>query len=335
MDSGSRLRQRLKVFGFADPAIDAAWPRWWSDEADSSFSAQTELRFSLARKLGLEPRSLIEEDQEPKFVWRDEARFKRLTSESELERAGITSFGVAVGNLLIAASTPLASLSDYSAISIRRLILRGQDYVRLADLLSFCWSIGIPTIHLRVFPWPQKRMSAMTLRRAERHAILLAKDSLYPAHAAFYLAHEIGHALLGHLKPDDVLVDLEDDALTAADTDPEEASADRFALELLTGEPTPKVLSAGNQKASAASLADAVLRASKELRIEPGTLALCFGYSTGNWRVANAAIQLIYSTAKPVWREVNRIALGQLDLDSITEDSQSYLSAIMGEIEPR
>jgi len=251
MENASRFRQRLRSFGFTDPAIDAAWPSWWSDEAESSFSAQTELRFSIARKLGLEPRSLLEDEAEPRFIWRDEARFKRLSEESELEQAGITSFGMAIGHILIAATVAPAALPVVSATGLRDLILKHQEYVRLADLLSLSWSVGIPVIHLRVFPWPRKRMAAMTLRQAGRHAVLLAKDSMYPAHIAFYIGHELGHAALGHLKPGNLVVDLEDDELTSAHDDPEEAAADRFALELLTGGPTPRVLPSADARISA------------------------------------------------------------------------------------
>ncbi len=334
MDSANRFRQRLKGFGFTDPAIDAAWPSWWSDEADSSLSAQTELRFSIARKLGLQPQSLLEDSDQPRFVWRDEARFKRLSGETDVERAGITSFGVALANILIAATAPLAPLSGASAAGLRQLILRNQDYVRLTDLLSLSWSVGIPVIHLRVFPWPQKRMSAMTLRRGDRHAILVAKDSMYPAHVAFYIAHELGHAGLGHLEPGNAVVDLEDERLTTPDEDPEEASADRFALELLTGVSTPTVLPSMGSRISAAGLADAALSASKELRIEAGTLALCFGYSTGNWRVANAAMNRIYSTPKPVWREINQVAARELSAELMPEDAMPFLTAVMGGIRP-
>jgi len=194
------------------------------------------------------------------------------------------------------------------------------------------WSVGIPVVHLRVFPWPQKRMSAMSLRRGSRHAILLAKDSMYPAQIAFYLAHELAHVLLGHLAKNSVVVDLDDAELTPADADPEEAAADAFALELLSGESRPKVLASTPCEASAAGLGDAALGASKELRIEPGTLALCFGYSTGNWRIANAAMAHIYSTAKPVWREVNQVALRELSLDQVADDFQPYLMAVLGGI---
>jgi len=331
MDNAARFRQRLKNFGFSDPAIEAAWPTWWSEDADASASAQTELRFSLSRKLGLDPRSLLEDDAEPRFVWRDEARFKRLSGEGGLEQAAITSFGVALGSVLISAVDPSASVSNVGAAALRGLILGKQQYVRLVDLLSLSWSIGIPVVHLRIFPWPQKRMSAMTIRRGSRHAILLAKDSMYPAQIAFYLAHELAHVMLGHLGREEVIVDLEDAELASAHADTEEAAADGFALELLTGQPDPKILpSRYGSAASAKGLADVALSASKELHIEPGTLALCFGYSTGEWPVANAAMQQIYLSPKPVWREVNRIALRQLSFDRVAEDLRPYLIAVMG-----
>ena len=43
-------------------------------------------------------------------------------------------------------------------------------------------------------------MAAMTVHAASGNAILLAKDSGYPAQLAFYLAHELAHIALGHLQ---------------------------------------------------------------------------------------------------------------------------------------
>ncbi len=152
-----------------------------------STSARTELRFSLARKLGLEPSSLLGEG-EPRFVWRDVAKFKHMSGEGEVEQTAITSFGRALGNLLVnAAPAPLTGIGT-SALELREIVLVKHPYVGLIDLLSVCWSAGVPVIHLRIFPWPQKRMAAMTVRVADRYAILLGKDSMYPAHIAFYLA---------------------------------------------------------------------------------------------------------------------------------------------------
>jgi len=200
----------------------------------------------------------------------------------------------------------------------------------LLDLLSVCWSVGIPIIHLRVFPWQQKRMSAMAVSVGERAVILLGKDSSYPAHIAFYVAHELGHIALGHLRSGSI-VDLDSNELADSTADPEEAEADRYALELLTGIPLPTVLSLSG-RASARALANAALKSAKKLGVEPGTLALCFGYSTHNWPVANGAMRFIYSSAKPVWREVNAVAAKELSLEDVSDDAQSYLAAVIGEI---
>lgn len=329
MTEAERFRRRLKTVGLSDPAIDAAWPDWWSDDADRSSSARLELRFSVARKLGLDARSVLDEDGIPRFVWKDEARFKHLSGESDLERAAISSFGRSVGALLTAGSRAgQFSLSGTSASSLREAVLSSQPYVRLADLLSLSWAAGVPVAHLRVFPADRKRMAAMAVAVGERPAILLAKDSMYPPHVAFHLGHELAHIALDHVRADAAIVDMEADALSVNSADAEEAEADRFALELLTGRDDLRLVPEGAYNSPA--LADFALRVSAELRMEPGTLALCFGYSTGNWAVANSAMRFIYDKARPVWPEVNRLAMAQLDLALLPSDSVSYLAAVLG-----
>ncbi len=327
---GGRLRQRLKNIGLSDPAIAAAWPTWWSDDAEASTSARTELRFSLARKLGLDPGSLLDEG-EPRFVWRDVARFKHLSGEGELEQAAITSFGRALGNVLVNATPAHVPLVNASALRLRNTLLtEHHPYVGLLDLLLLCWSVGIPVVHLRVFPWPQKRMAAMTVRVADRYAILLGKDSQYPAHIAFYLAHEMGHIAAGHLEQDRAIVDLESAEMDWDSGDREEIGADRYALELLTGMESPTILPS-TRRYTARSLAHAVIGASSELKIEPGTLALCFGYSTKDWRTSTAAMRYIYREPISVWKQINALARAQLSAGQVPDDSAEYLEAILGE----
>jgi hypothetical protein len=330
-NEAGRIRQRLKHLGLTDAAVEAAWPQWWSDDAESSPSARLELRFSIARKLGLDARSLSDSEGTPRFIWRDEARFKNLSHESALDRAAISSFGRAIGSILSAAISGEQKVLNQDPINIRNSILKSRPFVSLLDLLALCWTVGIPVIHLRIFPTAQKRMAAMCVRVDDSNVILLGKDSMYPAQVAFYLAHEIAHIALGHLQRDTAIVDLEPEKPTISETDDEEKAADRFALELLTGRFDPQVLPAG-EAYNAPGLADAVLRSANVLRIEPGTLALCFGYSTGNWAVANSSMKFIYSASRPVWVEVNRLALRELVFDQIPSDSRPYLNAIMGEL---
>jgi hypothetical protein len=315
--------------GLSDAAIDSAWPGWWSDSADPSPSARLELRFSLARKLGLDARSLMDEEGVPRFIWRDEARFKNLSGETDSERAAIASFGRAFGSIVIAATPTGQTKIPADALAIRNSILRSRPFVGLIDLLVLSWATGIPVVHLRIFPLQRKRMAAMSVRVGDREAILLGKDSMFPAQIAFYLAHEVGHIAMGHLAKETAIVDLESNRLAIDGNDQEEIEADRFALQLLTGRVDPRVLPASGAY-NAPALADAVLNSASSLHIEPGTLALCFGYSTGNWAVVNSAMKFIYSSAKPVWAEVNRLAMRELSTDEIPWDSRPYLNSVLG-----
>jgi hypothetical protein len=329
LTEADRFRRRLKAIGLSDPAIKAAWPDWWSDDADPSTSARLELRFSVARKLGLDARSVLDEEGVPRFIWKDEARFKHLSGETDLERAAISSFGRSVGALLTSGSSAgQFSLIGMNVATLRSAVLSAQPYVRLLDLLSLSWSAGIPVAHLRVFPAARKRMAAMAVAIGERRAVLLAKDSMYPPHIAFYLAHELAHIALEHLRADAAIVDMEADTLATGSADTEETEADRFALEFLTGRADLRLVPAGDYNAP--GLADIALRTSTELQIEPGTIALCFGYSTGNWAVANSAMHFIYKEARPVWNEVNRVTMTQLDLGQLPSDSIPYLTAVLG-----
>ena len=322
------LRSRLRRLGLDQPVIDAAWPDWWSTAAEASVSARTELHFSLARKLGLDPRSLLEETDEPRFVWHDAARFKNASHVSGVERAALASFGMALATVLVGASPDYRELEENTAGAVRRLLLASdRRFIRLVDILVFCWSTGIPVVHLRVFPFHQKRMAAMAVGVGGRPAILLARDSMYPAHASFFLAHEIAHIVLRRNGTDGVVVDFERES--AAAVDDEELGADAFALELLTGRQRPTVLPWAS-KYSAGELARVALEAGPDLGIEPGTLALCFGHSTGDWATAQAALRRIYDAPKPVWREINRLAMNQLSGERVPDDFSSFLAAVLG-----
>ena len=94
------LRVELRRAGIANAAVDAAWPQWWSSEAESSSSATAELTFTVARRLGLSPQDLL--DGEARFVWRDETKFKRLTASASAEEQAVSSFGCAVARTAVA-----------------------------------------------------------------------------------------------------------------------------------------------------------------------------------------------------------------------------------------
>lgn len=318
------LKKRLKEAGFSNPVIDAAWPSWWSDEALASDSAKAELRFSIARKLGISPKSLFHDEVE--FVWKDEARFKHLADESRELRQVLAAFGNSVARILVGLQPELIAAAAIPADTLRQSILQTRQFIDLQALVATCWALAIPVIHLRVFPQRAKNMHAMVARSAGRHAILLARDAHYPAPVAFTLAHEIGHIMLGHVSATSPLVDGEDYLEVIDD---EEEAADAYALELLLGTSKPDIQTSF-ATFNAAQLADAVLREGPLHKIEPGTLALCLAHKTTAWPIANAALQSIYTEKKPVWREINGIAAIQLKLATNVSDAADYIQSLMG-----
>lgn len=326
------LKKRLvQSTGLTESMIDTAWPTWWSDEAEGSASARNELKFSLARKLGLDPRSLANE-QSPRFLWDGSlAKYKNLKESSKTLQSAITSFGVSIGRLLISATQASNEklLERCTPWSLRETILKKKRFVSLLDLMSIAWGVGIPIIHLRMHPLSAKKMCAMTVNVLKRHAILLARDAQYPAPIAFHLAHELGHIVLGHVIESQALVDMDDYSDNLENRDPEESEADKFALELLTGMPEPKVLPIGEGNSSH-NLASECLRLSPQFGIEPGTLALCFGHSTKNWAVANRALDYIYSNSADVWRIINGHAAREIAWDQLSDDNAEYLRTVIG-----
>lgn len=280
----------------------------------------------MARKLGISASALAHDEVE--FIWRDQTRFKHLTIETDREQAALASFGAALGNHIAAATQHLPIIDPPSPKELRRAILRNRSFVDLASLLGTCWAIGIPVLHLRVFPLEAKHMHAMVVRTGQRHIVLLAKDASYPAPVAFTLAHEIGHISLNHLSTANAIVDLEDPASDAT-KDAEETAADAFGLELLTGDSDPQV-EWEIPNPSGRALAEAVLEAGPPRGIEPGTLALCFGYQSGNWRGAMASLQHIYTEKRQVWQQVNSIAHDSLDWASLSDDAADFVRAVLG-----
>ncbi len=330
MESASDFRRKLRRAGLTSSIVDAAWPDWWSDEADASESAKIELRFSVARKLGLDPRTLLD-DQAPGWIWEDAARFKSFRGDVQGHQPAISSFGMALGRMLLTATeAPLAWLPPgTTAADLRAMLLKTRQTIGLMELLQLAWTLGIPVIHLRTYPLGAKQMSAMSVCIDDRFVILLAKDGQYPAPSAFHLAHELGHIFLNHLTVGQSIVDLGGLGDPDDEEDDEELAADAFAMELLTGETGLQFQISGEGR-SPRQLAEQALRAQVEHRIEPGMLALAYGHFTSNWNTAMGSLQYIYSQPYPVWEAVNMIAQRHVQWRNLEDDSESYLRAVMG-----
>lgn len=328
------FRQSIERMGIPSATVDAVWPEWWSAEAEGSKAAQTELRLTVARRLGLRPTTLFD-DKAVEFVWQHEAKFKGLSTYSDREQSAITSFGQAFAQTILPAvevSTQRQGLRDLDASVVRDALMGGNHpFPDIESLCLLCWSLGIPIVHLRVFPLPAKRMAAMAVRVGKRHAILIARDASYPAPTAFHIAHEMAHIALGHLDNTAAVVDIE--ILGTRGDDAEELEADRYALQILTGSPEP-IIEMNEAASSGKQLSRAVDEAIRRgIKVEPGTLCLCYGYQTGDWKVAHAALQHIYSQRYEVWKFLNTFATREIVWDALAHDSRAYVRAVLGAVE--
>lgn len=308
-------------------AIDAAWPAWWSEEASTSPAASAELRFTLARRLGLSAQSLL--DDRPVFLWRDEARYKSLTASIH-EQEAIASFGVSLARLLITAAPEPEGTLRNDPREIRGAMLQSEAVVSFNSVVALAWAFGIPVVFATILPTQNKRMQAMSVRVDGRFAIIVGRRYTHRAHAAYAVAHELAHCLLGHLDDTSTIVELDDPVRVGASSrDDEEFAADRFALELLTGSPRPEI-EASQPTYSATQLAHAAMVASQQYHVDPGVLALCLGHVTGRWRQTFGALKIIPPGREDMGAILNVQASTQLDRGSLSSDGREYLDRALG-----
>lgn len=321
----TRLRRLLLDAELSGKVVDAAWPGWWDAGKDDEPASREALRHSLAQRLGLSRKSLMGDRVE--FVWRDEARFKHLKAQGSVQLAALTSFGMAVGSYLLKTVPAAPQALRLDAARLRTALLELDPWVGLSGLVGTAWELGIPVIHLRVFPLATKGMQAMVVTHEGRHAILLGRDASYPAPVAFTVAHELGHIACGHLGTAPALVDFE---WEDEERDVQEAEADRFALELLTGAAEP-LIDPGAARFTGEALAKAAMSAGKLHRIEPGTLVLVLAHQHGCWPAANEALSRIYDQPRPIWAEINRFAVERLSHAVLEEDAREFLWRVLGQ----
>jgi hypothetical protein len=171
-------------------------------------------------------------------------------------------------------------------------------------------------------------MHAATARVEGRHAILIGRQSSFPAQVAYYVAHELGHIALGHAAEAAAVLDI-GDPLRPTDPDEDERAADRYALELLTGRPDPWI-EATVERFTARSLAEAVVQQGSAYNIDPGVLALCMGHQSGRWAQVFKALRLMGGEASDVSGQLNQLARTQFDWDAIPSDTQDFLETVIG-----
>ncbi len=321
-----RLYARLGSAGFSRPYIrQTVLPGWWQDEAAQNPTGFAELHVLLARHLGLDLDSLEDETKPLAFAPSGPTKLKKAVDVAEEDLAVARAIATRAANLAAAAAPTDHGAIPFSASEIRDQILAtGQPWVSLDNLLDWCWSRGVPVLHVSVFPRSARKMDGLAARVQGHPVIIVSKNSHSPAWLLFIVAHELGHIALGHVEDEGILID---DRVEQQGADEEERAADAFALELLTGRPDCK-FTAPARWPNAQQLAKDADRIGRRLKIDPGHVALNYGHSMGRtfFPVAQAALKLLEHADGPA---ILRAKMEErLDWSGLPADSCEFLQRV-------
>ncbi len=200
-----------------------------------------------------------------------------------------------------------------------------KRWVTLEDIVTWCWEQGIPVIHVDKFPSEGRKPDGMAVRTREGHpVIVLCRASKMPAWQIFTLAHELGHIALDHVPVAGAVVDSK---LESETEEKEEQEANRFACEVLTGQPDLGLHAAGKMYPNL--LAQKAQEFGVRNRISPGVVALNWGFSTKEWATANGALTKLEGKEDAI-QIIRKAGAAALDWSALSPDSSEWLERMTG-----
>jgi hypothetical protein len=321
--------RRLSEAGFPEKFVkEVALPDWWDDEAGASPSGLAHGLMLISRHLGVELTSLQQESSPVRLCLSAPCKFKKRPDAEEDDLAVARALAVRIAQLAVAATEQGSRPRLLSAKEVRQLLLdEGNPWIGFSALVDYCWSVGLPVIHLSRFPKGARRPDGMAALVHGRPVILICCQRKSPAWMLFLLAHELGHISLGHVADNGLLID-EKLSENGDDTDAEEMAANAFAVELLTGKPNCAYRANGRWP-NAQKLAMLAKDVGRREHIDPGHIVLNYAHNMGVefFPVANAALSLIEPRADALPLLRDRMA-ARLDWSALPADSSVFLMRV-------
>ncbi|QEL14274.1 ImmA/IrrE family metallo-endopeptidase [Limnoglobus roseus] len=186
--------------------------------------------------------------------------------------------------------------------------------------------MGIIVLSIQGLPPKGGKFDGVAMYSNGKPIVAIASSKKGPAWLAFYLAHELGHISLEHVKPDGGMCVDADLANAGVDEDTEEQEANGFALELLTGEATGITFESSSLKAPEVGKAALKFASKADPKIDPGVVVLSYCKSTGYWGVAKKALEIV-GQSEGGHEKVRQVLLQHLDSKRISESEARFLAA--------
>lgn len=285
------LYDRLKARGIERQYVKSAiLPDWWDDALYADASTRLHAEMYIAKFLGVRAKDLQTGTASIRTT-EGGIRLKRAKAAELHEVNGAVSAAIYAARItatLMADRLPFTGVRP--ALEIRNQLLGRPDcmWPDLVNLVDYCWQHGIGVIHVTRLPRVAgaKAIAGLATFIGDRPVIVLCSKRDSPAWLAFHLAHELGHIMCGHVKPGSGAV--VDRTLDSSSDERDEREADRYAFQILTGDPDPKL---DGPRMAGSALAGAVQSFGATHRIHPGTVALIYGYCKKRIPVAQQALK--------------------------------------------
>lgn len=323
-----RLYHKLQTVGYPKQYIHSLLPNWWDDAIANTPAGFQQASLMLGRLFCVQPETLWTQDAPAALVTPDGRKFKQRadTKPDELELA--CALALSAARLALKAFKPEYHGGFHpDSAELRQRLLAGKPWIGFQDLLGHCLATGIPVIFLNHFPRKAKKMAGVSFEHGGRPVIVLTQNKP-PGYLSFDLAHELGHVTLGHTQGGAWVIDAKIDADAEGE---EEQAANRFALELITGNPDCKIVPRGRHLYPP-QLANAAIRHGESNQSDPLHIALNYGHTQAQWAVATQAVKLI-AHGKPADQQILvQALLDSLDLDAMQEDDLAALKQLLGEV---
>lgn len=318
--------KKLRASGYTKKYVHSLLPEWWEDEVASTPSGLQQANLLIGKLLGVRPESLWAEKTDIVLSTPAGRKFKRRvnTKAESLDLACAVAFAAARLALRGYSREYRPELFE-DASQLRAKIVASSPWVGLSSLLDYCNSVGLPVIHLAHFPAGAKKMAGLAFEIEGRPVVVITQPKRH-GYYLFDLAHELGHITLRHVADNECIVDQKIDQES---DDEDEQSANRFALELLTGDPDCTIRPVG-RNLTGQQLATAADRFGNKHHVDPQHVVLNYGYATQHWGPANIALNELAGNSASDQDLTRRNLFENLDVERMGEDDLAALRTYCG-----
>lgn len=282
------IQKNLSKLGITKKYLETVvLPDWWDDEILKTGSGVQEYLIHISRNLGISIKELrsesinIEEFTIP-------LQYKMLRNQKVDKFRIYKSLCLDVSEKLLSISKPELKIPK-SAEEVRKILIQSNS-IQLDHLLDYLKECGILVLPPFRLPSKSSAPQGMVFLSEDIPVISLGEKRKYPSYQTFTLLHELGHIVCGHLQKEPIW----DFKIRKELENQIEIDANRFAMEVLTGEPNFSVQL--NAKQNPENFAESCKMEGKNRNINPEYLAINFAWSNANhdyWSLANAALKIM------------------------------------------